>query len=131
MQYLTVDDVERLHLQIIDASGGSHGIRDHGRIQSAVASQKQAVFGQELFKTVFDKAAAMARGIIADHPFVDGNKRTGMMSALLFLEYNKVDMNAVDDKSLEDFAVKVATKKLSVEQISRWLEDHSKKEGDA
>ena len=127
MKYLTADDIERLHLQIIEASGGSLGIRDRGRIESVIASQKQEVFGTVLYETVFDKAAALIRGIIGDHPFVDGNKRTGTMSGLLLLELNGFDMSAVTDKELEDFAVHMATKKPSIEQIATWLRQHTKK----
>ena len=125
MKFLTNDDIERIHIQIIDASGGSQGVRDSGRIHAAVASQKQEVFGEVLYKTIFDKAAALLRGIIADHPFVDGNKRTGVMAALVLLELNGVDMYALRDKELEDFAVQVATDNLGTEDIATWLQQHS------
>lgn len=126
MKYLTLLDIELIHIQIIDESGGSQGVRDRGRIESAVAGQSQEVFGELLYKTVFEKAAAMAKGIIADHPFVDGNKRTGMMSALVFLELNSIDMSPLTDKQLEDFAVSIATDHLSIGQIATWLKSHSK-----
>ena len=114
-------------MQIVDASGGSHGIRDSGRVASAVAAQSQEVFGEVLYKTVFEKAAALTRGIIADHPFVDGNKRTGMMAALLLLELNDINMSGLEDKELEDFAVRVAIEKLDIPDIAVWLEAHSQK----
>jgi len=120
MRIFTVDDVELIHMQIVDASGGSHGTRDRGRLESAVAAQTQSVFGEEVYKTLYEKAAALCRGIIADHPFVDGNKRTGIMTALLFLESNGV-RTKVDDKDLEDFAVKIATDQLGVPTTAAWL----------
>jgi death on curing protein len=126
MKFLSVDDIERLHLQIIDASGGSHGIRDEGRIKAAVSTQQQAVFGKELYISAFEKAAALIRGIIQDHPFVDGNKRTGLMSGLLLLELNKIDTSSLTDKELEDFAVNVATESLGIPEIAAWLEAHTK-----
>lgn len=126
MKWLTVRDVEMLHMQIVDDSGGSQGVRNRGRIESAVAAQQQAVFGQAVYKTVFDKAAAMARGIVADHPFIDGNKRTGTMTALVFLNLNGYDTSSLEDDELEDFAVKIATDHLSVEEIAQWLEAHCK-----
>lgn len=125
MYIFSVDDIELVHLQIIDASGGSHGTRDRGRLEAAVASQTQAVFGKELYKTLHEKAAALARAIIADHPFVDGNKRTGIMLALIFLERNGVQTTP-SDPDLEDFAVKIATDRLDVPDIVKWLEDHTK-----
>lgn len=119
-----VDDIELIHMQIIDASGGSQGTRDRGRSESAVASQTQSVFGADVYKTLFDKAGALARGIIADHPFSDGNKRTGMMLAIIFLERNGI-ATKINDKELEDFAVHVATDHLDVPAIAAWLEARS------
>lgn len=125
MYVFSVDDIELIHLQIIDASGGSHGTRDRGRLKAAVATQTQAVFGNELYKTLFAKAAALCRGIIADHAFVDGNKRTGIMTALIFLERNGIETTPTD-KELEDFAVRVAVERLDVPVIAAWLKEHSK-----
>jgi death on curing protein len=127
MKYLTLKDIELIHMQIIDASGGSQGVRDRERIRSAIAGTKQIVFGQELYVTVFEKAAVLMRGIIADHPFVDGNKRTGTISALVFLNFNNYDTSSLIDKELEDFAVKVAVEKLDVPQIAEWLKAKSRK----
>ena len=124
MHYFDANDIELIHMQIVDASGGSHGTRDRGRIEAAVATQFQEVFGQELYKTVFDKAAALCRGIIADHAFVDGNKRTGIMLALIFLERNG-HKTKLTDKELEDFAVRVAIEHLDIPTIAAWLEAHS------
>lgn len=112
-------------MQVIDASGGSGGTRDRGRLEAAVAAQTQNVFGQDVYETFHHKAAALCRGIIGDHPFVDGNKRTGIMTALLFLESNNV-VSEIADKELEDFAVQIATDHLSVDQIANWLRAHTK-----
>jgi death-on-curing protein len=126
MKLLTVQDVQLIHMQIIDASGGSQGTRAVDRIESAVAAQNQEVFGTQLYPTVFEKAAAMVRGIVADHPFVDGNKRTGIMVGLTLLNLNGKDTSSIDDKELEDFAVKIATDHLSVADIAKWLERHTR-----
>ncbi len=124
MKLFDDDDTELIHMQIIDASGGLYGTRDRGQILSLVASQTQSVFGEDMYKTLFDKAAALARGVIADYPFDDGNKRTGMMLAIIFLERNGIETK-ISNQELEDFAVQVATDHLSVEQIAEWLEVHS------
>lgn len=123
MKYFSVEEIDLIHLQIIDASGGAQGIRDIGRLESVVAAQTQDVFGTELYPTIFHKAGALMKGIIADHAFVDGNKRTGVMLALIFLERNGVKTK-VYDKTLEDFAVRVAVEHLGVEDIATWLEAH-------
>ena len=116
-------------MQIIDASGGSHGVRDKNRIESALASQFQEVFGEDLYPTVYEKAAVLARGIIADHPFVDGNKRTGLMAALVFLNLNGIDTSKLSDKELEDFAVQIAVERLDVPVIAAWLKAHGRSRG--
>jgi len=125
MRYLSLKDLLLLHEQIIDASGGSAGVRDYGRLESAVAAQEQEVFGRAVYGTLFQKAAAIARGIIADHPFIDSNKRTGIMAALLFLEANGSDTSLITDLELEDFAVKIAVEHLAVPEIAAWLEAHA------
>lgn len=124
MKLFDVADIELIHLQIIDASGGSHGTRDRGRLAAVVAAQTQEVFGKELYPTLHDKAAALARGIIADHPFFDGNKRTGIMLAIIFLENNGC-RTVIDDKELEDFAVQIAVERLDIPIIATWLKERS------
>lgn len=126
MRYLSVEDIELIHIQIIDASGGSQGVRLRERIESAVASMRQEVFGERLYATIFEQAAVLMRGIIADHPFIDGNKRTGMMAALVFLNLNGYDTSDLTDQELEDFAVQVATDHLEVPVIAAWLKAHAK-----
>lgn len=128
MKWLDLDDIELIHMQIIDASGGSQGIRDRGRLESALAAMQQEMFGQELYPTIFEKAAALMRGVIADHPFVDGNKRTGVMSALIFLNLNGFNTGQLSNKELEDFAVQVAVEHLDVPVIAAWLEKHGRKQ---
>jgi death-on-curing protein len=127
MKFLDFDDLGIIHIQIIDASGGSQGIRDKGRIESALASMRQEVFGEDLYPSIFEKAAVLMRGVIADHPFVDGNKRTGTMAALIFLNLNNYDTSALTDQELEDFAVQVAVEHLDIPVIAAWLKAHSKK----
>lgn len=124
--YLTVEHLLLLHVRAINDFGGSMGIRDIGRLESAVASQYQTIFNEEIYPTIFDKSAALIRGIIADHPFVDGNKRTAMLAGIVLVEINGY-LFAAKKGILEDFAVKVATDHLSVEQIAKWLKDNSKK----
>lgn len=127
MIYFTLEEIELLHMQIIDASGGSHDVRDRERLKSAIAAQTQEIFGKKLYATVFDVAAVMARNIIADHAFIDGNKRTGIMAAVIFLERNGTKTNIVDQE-LEDFAVRVAVERLDVEAIADWLKSHTASE---
>ena len=120
MQYLTLEHILQLHALVLARDGGANGVRDIGRLEAAVASQYQAVFGEELYVGAHAKAAAMIRGIVADHPFADGNKRTAMLAGLTLLEVNGYVFEGVSGE-LEDFAVQIATDHLSVEEIANWL----------
>ena len=126
MKYIGLEQLLQLHVLVIRQSGGSDGLRDLGRLEAAIATQTQEVFGEELYKGALEKAAALCRGIIADHAFVDGNKRTGMLAALTLIELNGYCFDGKDGE-LEDFAVIVAVEYLEVSAISVWLKSHSKK----
>jgi death-on-curing protein len=122
--YLSAEEILRLHFQVIKDYGGSHGVRDEGRLLSAELAPQQVVFDQEQYETVFEKAAVYFRNIIADHPFVDGNKRTATTVCGIFLSRNGHRLTAAP-KELEDFAVKIATDHLDVPVIAAWLKSHS------
>lgn len=125
MIFLTLEQVLRFHAMVLVQDGGADGVRDIGRLQAAVATQRQIVFGKELYPDVATKAAAMIRGIVGDHPFVDGNKRTAMLTGLTLIELNghTVSIKACE---LEDFAAEAATRQLGVEDITTWLNRHIK-----
>jgi death-on-curing protein len=125
MKYLTLEEILRLHFQIVNDFGGSHGVRSEDRLKSVIDAPKQSVFGEEQYQGVFTKAAVYARNIIGDHPFADGNKRTGITSMSIFLLRNGYTLTATP-KELEDFAVQIATDHLSVEQIAEWLKTNVK-----
>ncbi|HVC35845.1 MAG TPA: type II toxin-antitoxin system death-on-curing family toxin [Candidatus Dormibacteraeota bacterium] len=120
---LTLDQLLEINALVIEATGGSSGLRDLGRLEAAIATQTQNVFGEELYPQVIDKAAAMIRGVIADHPFVDGNKRTAMLTGLTLLGINELHF-AAQPGEVADFAVDIATKHIDVPDIARWLESH-------
>ena len=124
IEYFNLEEILRLHFQIIKDFGGSQGVRDEGRLQSVATAPSQVVFGEEQYSTVFAKAAVYLRNITADHPFVDGNKRTAVTVCGIFLVRNGHPLVA-HPKELEDFAVRVAVEHLSIEDIAVWLEAHS------
>lgn len=103
IRFLSRDEIEEIHAYLTAGFGGLGGIRDSGLLDSAVAAP-QAGFGEKyLYADVFEMAAAYAVGIVGNHPFVDGNKRTGAMCAAIFLELNGFDFCA----SPEDFTKKI------------------------
>ena len=122
---LSIEQLLELHTLAVNHSGGSVGVRDVGRLEAAIAVQSQEVFGQELYMSVPEKAAALIRGIVQDHPFVDGNKRTAMLSGLTLLEINGLIFTA-NKGELEDFAVRIATDHLDVAAIADWLAAHTR-----
>lgn len=121
MTLITLEQLIEIHALVIHETGGSAGLRDLGRLESVIASQSQAVFGEEVYPGPYKKAAAIIRGVIADHPFVDGNKRTAMLSGLTFLSANSIKFSGKKG-SIEDFAVRVAVDHLSIDDIAAWLE---------
>lgn len=126
MIYLTKEQLVLIHSLVINETGGSHGIRDPHPILSLEHSPRQSVFGRELYPTPFLKAAVYAREIITTHPFVDGNKRTAMTAATVFLEHNGYQFTA-QRREIARFALKIIEKKLNLEAIAAWLEQHAKK----
>lgn len=124
MVSLTLEQILQLHALVLVKDGGADGVRDVGRLEAAVSTQHQVVFGEELYATVFTKAAVLMRGIIGDHPFTDGNKRTAMLAGLTLLEVNGYSFVARRGE-LEDFAVRIATDQLDTDAIADWLKRHS------
>jgi len=125
INYLNLEEILRLHFQLIEDFGGSHGVRDEGRLKSVVEALKQEAFGKEQYPSLHEKAAVYLRNIIGDHPFSDGNKRTAVTVCGIFLARNGKRLVA-SPQDLEDFAVKVATDHLEIREIARWLESHTK-----
>jgi death-on-curing protein len=124
MWYFSEEELLLIHYKLIEKFGGSHGVRELERLRSALNAPKQSAFGSDQYETVFDKAAVYIRNIIGDHPFIDGNKRTGISAGLFFLQKNGITIQ-IKKGNLEDFAVKVAVDKLDVADIAKWLEEHS------
>jgi len=120
VQYVSLKEILRLHFQVIEDFGGSHGVRDEGRLSSVVEAPKQVVFGKEQYPTIFDKAAVYMRNIIGDHPFSDGNKRTGITVSVIFLLRNGYELG-VSPTVLETFTISVATQILTIDEISAWF----------
>ena len=122
---LTERQVMSVHEMMIKATGGSGGIRDTGLLQSALNSPFQSFGGKEVYPSVLSKAAAMCRSVISNHPFVDGNKRTGIHIMLIFLEVNGVQLDYTQ-KELIELGYGVAAGQLDVNAILNWLTEHCK-----
>jgi death-on-curing protein len=87
-RFLTVDEVLAVHDMQLLRYGGSHGVRDRGMLESAVAMPSAGFGGAYLHEDIYEMASAYLFHLVMNHPFVDGNKRTGTHAALLFLADN-------------------------------------------
>jgi death-on-curing protein len=112
-----------IHDHIIDASGGSKGLHDEGLVKSALARPLHSVMGEDAYPNVFLKAAALLDAIARNHGFRDGNKRTAMAAAALYLEQNDIKV-AFTNQEYEDIMLHVVNDKPSIEEIKKWLKDH-------
>lgn len=99
--FLDIDRVMRTHLSLIEAYGGIDGVRDAGLLHSAIAMPQASFGGQYLHADLYEMAAAYLYHIVQNHPFLDGNKRTGAASAIVFLAMNDLEIDADEDGLVE------------------------------
>ncbi len=122
--FLELDDLLKIHDDQIKRYGGSRSVRDLELLQSAIA-MPQAGAGNDYFhKNVFEMAAAYLFHIVNNHPFVDGNKRTGAVAAILFLKLNGHTLKA-PEKTYENLVMDVAAGKTGKEKITEFFRKHS------
>jgi len=106
MFYLTTEQVLFVHYRLIQETGGDHGTFNE----------------KELYLDVFEKAAALMQSLVNNHPFIDGNKRTGIACAVLFFKQNGVLIH-VHNRELEEFTLKVAKSEIDTRKITKWFND--------
>src|SRR5581483_305430 len=106
--FLELDDVLDLHRQQLDAHGGAAGVRDQSLLQSAVEMPRAGFAGQLFHEFPHEIAAAYLFHLCANHPFIDGNKRTALFSAITFLELNGYVL-AADHQQVIDVVLSIAS----------------------
>lgn len=121
---LDIAEVLFIHSAVIDETGGSHGLRDLGLLESAVRKIEQTFGGQDLYPGLFEKAAALCLGIIKNHPFVDGNKRTAISAMGVFLALNGVTLKAEQDE-LALWAEQCAKGRPEIKIVAAWISEHA------
>jgi len=117
VRFLSLEEVLFIHQDQIAYYGGSPELRDQGLLESAIAQPMATFGGEELHADLFDKAAAYIFHIGSNHPCVDGNKRAGLASALVFLELNGPIIEDPEE-SLYELVLRTATGNSSKETIS-------------
>lgn len=125
MKYLKLEEVLFIHDQAIKRFGGSLGLRDLGLLESALARPKASFDGEDLYTTIFDKAAVLMHSLLKNHPFVDGNKRTSYSVTGLFLQLNGFVLQNTHQESIK-FTMSVENNNLSLEDMSLWLQKYTK-----
>lgn len=126
IQYLTLEQVLLIHEDQISQYGGSQGLRDLSLLESALFRPQTTFGGEDLYTTIFLKTAALMHSIVLNHPFVDGNKRTGMVSGLVFLEVNSYSLN-VNQEEFVNTAMQIESKELDTQALAIWLEENTHK----
>jgi death-on-curing protein len=120
MRYLTLHEVLEAHERILQQSGGELGVLNLGALESALAQPRMTFGGHDLSPTVVEKAAALGFSLIPNHPFVDGNKRTGHAAMETLLVLNGYQIMATVDEQ-EDMILKVAAGKSWPKPSPPWL----------
>ena len=120
---LSKEQVILLHERLIEVTGGSSGIRDDGKLDSALANPFQSFGGEELYPSIEAKAAQLCYGIVKNHPMVDGNKRSGVHVMLVFLALNGYEL-FYTQKELSDIILALASGELRAEDMLQWIINH-------
>lgn len=123
MRHISLAEVVALHRRVIEASGGSHGVRDLGLIESAIAQPRMSFDGEDLYPGVVDKAAALCFSLVTNHPFVDGNKRVGHAAMETFLVLNGYELEASLEEQ-EQLMLSLAAGDLERSELVRWISEH-------
>lgn len=113
-----------VHDEQLAEHGGAEGVRDSGLLFSALARPRNLAEYEK--PSVFDLAATYAAGVISNHPFVDGNKRTGFLAAYMFLALNGWELDAPEANAAAA-VLELAARKIDEAQFSAWLEENSVK----
>jgi death-on-curing protein len=123
VRYLTLSEALELHRRIIGQSGGALGVLNLGGLESALAQPRMTFGGKELYPSVVDKAAALGYSLIQNHPFLDGNKRTGHAAMEVFLFLNSREIQSPVDEQ-EKVILQVASGEMDREAFTIWLRGH-------
>lgn len=123
MILLTVDEIIMLHEKLLKATGGLPGLRDRGLLESAVLGVNAGFEDVEQYPTVEEKASRLAYALITNHAFIDGNKRTGVLSMLMMLHINDILLR-YNQQELVELGLGIASASLKYQDILSWIFNH-------
>ncbi len=122
---ILLEDILTLHLHSIKLYGGGEGIRDLGGLEAAIARPFATFGGEYLYQSSFEKAAAIGESIIMNHPFIDGNKRTGLLAMLTLLRDDGFEFEAAEETTY-NFTIQISTGEIHFDEIVTWLKENSR-----
>lgn len=121
---ISKEQVIKIHSMLIEQTGGSNGIRDEGLLDSALNAPFQTFDGEYIYKTIKAKAAKLGYFLVKNHPFIDGNKRTGILVMITFLEINGLEITCSDEE-LIILGLGLADGEINDKDLLSWIIDHS------
>ena len=124
---ISKNQILRLHKNLIDKFGGINGIRDENLLDSAIFSPFQTFGGQDLYPMLAEKAARLGYGLVKNHPFLDGNKRIGTHTMIVFLKANGINLKCSNTDLIHEI-LSVADNSVAYEDFLNWLEAHIQNE---
>ena len=123
MRRLSIDEVIYLHSELVRETGGSDGVRDEGRLESAVNAPFQSFGGYDVYPTIYEKAARLGFGLAQNHAFIDGNKRIAAHALLAFLRLNGIIIDCTEFELFSEF-YKLAASEVTFEDLVSWIKQH-------
>lgn len=119
----TRENVMEVYKVLTDSTGGTVGVRDEGLLLSAIEAPYQTFGGIDLFPTVLEKGVRLGYGLVSNHPFVDGNKRIGILVMLVFLQLNGINLELTDEM-IVDVTLKVASGVYKYEDLLNIIQNN-------
>ena len=120
---LSKSQILLIHDQLISETGGSSGLRDEGMLDSALNAPFQTFGGEDVYPSLQKKAARLCFGLVKNHPFVDGNKRIGAHTMLVFLALNGIELQHTQSE-LSDVILQLAAGEIEATDLLRWILAH-------
>ncbi|HLD38715.1 MAG TPA: type II toxin-antitoxin system death-on-curing family toxin [archaeon] len=116
VKYLTKEEIIKIHEKIIEETGGTSGLLNEGLLDIVLEQTK-------ISDDIIQKSIVLVFGIIQNHPFVDGNKRTGLECMDIFLDYNNKNFQIENMSEAEDIILKIANNKISRNSVRKWIDN--------
>ena len=123
MIVLSKEQIIYLHKELINETGGMLGLKDEGLLDSALAAPFQSFENQDLFPSIYQKAARLGFGLASNHAFIDGNKRIGAHAMLVFLELNGIHIRHTQEE-LSGIFLDIASGNKGYDELLIWILTH-------